>query len=111
MCPTLPSLRALAVLERTRLRRLLKDPGRVGRKTETRYGRQFLKPSFARLGRRGVCPYANAPCTSGHLDRERGSTLESSQSRTCFEVIPALAQAPRPRMVSVSRMCSRTDLG
>jgi hypothetical protein len=26
MCPMLPSLRALAILERTRLRRLLKDP-------------------------------------------------------------------------------------
>jgi len=34
MCPTLPSLRAWAVLERTRLRRLLKDP--ASRRSENR---------------------------------------------------------------------------
>jgi hypothetical protein len=36
VCPTVPSLRALAILERTRLRRLLKDP--ASRWSENRDG-------------------------------------------------------------------------
>jgi hypothetical protein len=68
MCPKLPSLRALAVLDvRTRLHRLLKDPDYrhvlEGRSFEVRVGQTPGLPSRAKLGFRN-----HHPVQSCHVD-------------------------------------------
>ena len=39
--------------------------------------RSVLKPSFARLGRQGVCPYVKTKGVGPYVKKEKGPTIRS----------------------------------